>query len=92
MEELPVGSTVGYRNHANNQFHIGVVSEREGRSYVISTENGGKISQNHIDLRHTNVPYIRKESVSYANPKHVSSPILMLSLSNLIRQSFWKRG
>ena len=77
MEELPVGSTVGYCDHTNNQFHIGVVSDREGRSYVISTETGRKISQNRIDLRCTNVPYICKESVSYANPnsKHVSPPI-----------------
>ena len=75
MEEMPVGSTVGYHDHTNNQFHISVVSEREGRSYVISTETGRKISRNHIDLRCTNVPYIRKESVSYANSKHVSQPI-----------------
>ena len=77
MEELPVGSTVGYHDHTNNQFHIGIVSGREGRSYAISTENGRIISQNHIDLRCTNVPYIRKESVSYANSnfKHVSPPI-----------------
>ena len=76
MEELPVGSTVGYHNYANNQFHIGVVSEREGKLYVISTETGRKISQNCIDLRCTNVPYICKGSVSYANSnsKHVFPP------------------
>ena len=74
MEDLPVGSNVGYHDHANNQFHIGIVSERDGRSYVISMENGRKISRNCIDLRCTNVPYVRKESVSYANSnsKHVS--------------------
>ena len=72
LKELPVGSTVGYCDHVNNQFHIGVVSEREGRSYAISTENGRIISQNCIDLRCTNVPY--KESVSYANSKHVPIP------------------
>ena len=66
---MPVGSTVGYHDHANNQFHVGVVSEREGRSYAISTESGRIISRNHIDLRWTKVPY--KESVSYANFKHV---------------------
>ena len=44
LKELPVGSTVGYRDHANNQFHVGVVSERQGRSYAISTENGHIIS------------------------------------------------
>ena len=74
LNELPVGSTVGYCDHINNQFHIGIVSEREGRSYAISTENGRIISQNHIDLRCTNVPYICKESVSYVNSKHVPIP------------------
>ena len=69
LKELPFGSTVGYCDHANNQFHVGVVSEREGRLHAISTESGIIISQNHIDLRWTNVPY--KESVSYANFKHV---------------------
>ena len=33
-----------------------------------------EISQNHIYLRQTNVPYVHK-SVSYANSKHVSPPI-----------------
>ena len=45
LKELPVGSTVGYCDHVNNQFHIGVVSESEGRLYAISTENGRIISQ-----------------------------------------------
>ena len=76
LKELPVGSTVGYCDHANNQFHVGVVSERQGRSYAISTENGCIISQNRIDLRQTNVPYIQcNESVSYANSKHVPPTI-----------------
>ena len=44
LKELPVGSTAGYCNHANNQFHVGVVSERQGRSFAISTENGHIIS------------------------------------------------
>ena len=44
MEELPVSSTVGYHDHTSNQYHIGIVSEREGRSNVISTETGRKIS------------------------------------------------
>ena len=74
LKELPVASTVGYRDHANNQFHVGVVSGREGRLYAISTESGRILSQNHIDLRQTNVPYICKESVSYASSKHVSPP------------------
>ena len=55
---------------------LGVVSERQGRSYAISTENGSIISRNCIDLRQTNVPYIqRNESVSYANSKHVPPTI-----------------
>ena len=76
LKELPVCSTVGYHDHANNQFHVGVVSERQGISYAISTENGHIISQNCIDLRQTNVPYIQhNESVSYANSKHVPPTI-----------------
>ena len=71
LKELPVGSTVGYHDHANNQFHVCVVSEREGRSYAISTESGRIISQNCIDLRWTKVLY----TVSYANSKHVFPPI-----------------
>ena len=67
LKELPVGSTVGHHDHANNQFHVGVVSEREGRLYAISTESGRIMSQNRIDLRWTKVPY----TVSYANFKHV---------------------
>ena len=73
FKELPVGSTVGYRDHANNQFNVGIVSERNGRLYVVCKENGRKISRNHIDLRRTNVPYIQKP-VSYANSKHVPIP------------------
>ena len=46
LKELPVGSTVGYCDHANNQFHVGIVSERKGRSYAISTESGRIISRN----------------------------------------------
>ena len=44
LKELPVSNIIGYHDHVNNQFHIGVVSEREGRSYAISTENGRIIS------------------------------------------------
>ena len=69
LKELPVGSTFGYRDHANNQFHVGVVSEKEGRLYAISTENGRIMSQNHIDLRWTKVPY----TAIYSNFKHVPS-------------------
>ena len=77
LKELPVGSTVGYHDHANNHFHVSVVSERQERSYAINTENGCIISQNHVDLRQTNVPYIqRNESASYANSKHVPPTFL----------------
>ena len=55
LKESPVGSTVGYRDHANNQFHVGVISERQGRSYAISRESCCIISQNCIDLRQINV-------------------------------------
>ena len=44
LKELPGGNTVGYRDHANNQFHVSIVSERKGRLYAISTENGRIIS------------------------------------------------
>ena len=57
MKELPVGSTVGYRDHTKNQFNVGIISERNGRSYAITTESGQNVSRNHIDLKHTNVQY-----------------------------------
>ena len=44
LKELPVGSTVSYRDHNTNQFNVGVVSERQGRSFAISTESGRIIS------------------------------------------------
>ena len=50
MCELPVGSTVGYRDHTKNQFNVGIVSDRKGRSYAITTKSGQNISHNHIDL------------------------------------------
>ena len=55
--ELPVGSTVGYRDHTKNQFNVDIISERDGRSYEITTESGQNVSQNCIDLKHTNVQY-----------------------------------
>ena len=57
MNELPVGSTVGYRDHTKNQFNVGIISERNGRSYAITTESGQNVSRNCIDLKHTNVQY-----------------------------------
>ena len=57
MCELPVGSTDGYRDYTKNQFNVGIVSERKGRSYAITTESSQIISLNHIDLKKTNVQY-----------------------------------
>ena len=51
MCELPVGSTVKYRDHTKNQFNVGIVSDRKGRSYAITTESGQNISRNCIDLK-----------------------------------------
>ena len=58
MCELPVGSTVGYRDHTKNQFNVGIVSDRKGRSYAITTESSQNISHNRIDLKKTNVQYM----------------------------------
>ena len=57
MNELPVGSTVGYRDHTKNQFDVGIISERNGRLYAITTESGQNVSRNCIDLKRTNVRY-----------------------------------
>ena len=57
MCELPVASTVGDRDHTKNQFNVGIVSDRKGRSYAITTESNQKISCNRIDLKKTNVQY-----------------------------------
>ena len=54
MYELPVGSTVGYRDHTKNQFNVGLVSDRKGRSYAITTESGQNVSRYRIDLKKTN--------------------------------------
>ena len=51
MKEWPVGSTVGYRDHTKNQFNVGIVSERQGRSCAPTTESGQNVSQNCIDLK-----------------------------------------
>ena len=57
MCELPAGSTVRYRDHTKNQFNVGIVSNRKGRSYAITTRSGQNISHNCIDLKKTNVQY-----------------------------------
>ena len=43
MCELPVGSTVGYRNHTKNQFNVGIVSDRKGRSLMLLLPNPVRI-------------------------------------------------
>ena len=63
LNELPVGSTLGYCHLVNNQFNVGIVSERNGRSFVVCVENGRKISQNCIDLRQTNVPNMQQSEL-----------------------------
>ena len=74
MDELPVGSTVGYHDNAN-QFNVGVVSERQGRSHVICMEGGMNISRNRIDLQHCGIKHeSQTQPVSYANSKHVTPP------------------
>ena len=70
MNELPIGSTVGYRDHTKNQFNVGIVSDRHGRSYAITTESGQNVSHNRIDLKCTNVQYTRRHNVSHANSMH----------------------
>ena len=75
MCELPVGSTVGYRDHNKNQFNIGLVSDRKGRSYAITTKSGQNVSRNHIDLKKTNVQYTRQHNVSSANFMHANPSI-----------------
>ena len=57
MNELPVGSAVGYRDHTKNQFNVGIISERDGRSYAITTQSGQNVSQTCIDLKRANVHY-----------------------------------
>ena len=75
MCELPVGSTVGYRDHTKNQFNVGIVSERKGRSYAITTKSGQNISCNRIDLKKTNVQYTQQHNVSSANSMHANPSI-----------------
>ena len=57
MCELPVGSTVRYRDNTKHQFNVGIVSDRKGRSYAITTRSSQNISCNLIDLKKTNVQY-----------------------------------
>ena len=71
LPELPVGSTVGYRNHVTNKIDVGIVSARDARSYTILTENGSHISRNCIDLKCTSVqfePKTRPDIFTLAKP------------------------
>ena len=75
LPELPVGSKVGYRNHVTNEFDVGIISARDARSYIVYMENGVHVSQNHIDLKQTDVPFEPKTKTqpfvsSNANHKH----------------------
>ena len=64
LPELPVGSTVGYHDHATNKFSVGVVSDRNARSYTILMENGTHISRNCIDLKCTSVQFDPKPNTN----------------------------
>ena len=75
MCELPVSSTVGYRDHTKNQFNVGIVSDRIGRSYAVTTESCQNISHNRIDLKKTNVQYTQQHNVSSANSMHANPSI-----------------
>ena len=57
LPELPVGSTVSYRNHITNNYDIGIVTAWNARLYQICTEHGTHISHNRIDLKCMNAPY-----------------------------------
>ena len=75
MCELPVDSTVRYRDRTKNKFNVGIVSDRKGRSYAITTKSSQNISHNHIDLKKTNVQYTQQH-----NPLTQTQLRLILSL------------
>ena len=62
-------------DHTKNQFNVGIVSDRKGRSYAITTESGQNVSRNRIDLKKTNVQYTRQHNVSSANSMHANPSI-----------------
>ena len=68
---------VGFCDHTSNTFKIGVVADRDVRSYKILTENGNHISRNKIDLKHTSVQFEPKVNIlsqtKTSNNKSVSS-------------------
>ena len=59
---VPVGATVSYINKDLKTWSIGRVESREGRSYVVATEDGRLISRNRIHLQNTNVSFLPKSS------------------------------
>ena len=44
-------------DHTKNQFNVGIISERDGRLYAITTESDQNVSRKSIDLKCTNVQY-----------------------------------
>ena len=54
---IPVGATVTYINKDLKTWSIGRVESREGRSYVMATEEGRLISCNQVHLHKTNVSF-----------------------------------
>ena len=56
LPELPVGSTVSYRNHITNNYDTGIVTVWNAKLYQICTEHSTHISHNCIDLKHMNAP------------------------------------
>ena len=60
LPELPIGSTVGYHDYVMDKFNVGVVLDRDARSYTILMENGSHISRNCIDIKCTSVQFALK--------------------------------
>ena len=77
LSELPVGSTVGYRDHLTNRFHAGIVAARDARSYEIFTEHGTHISRNRINLKQTDIPFELKTQLvsNFAKSQHAPANI-----------------
>ena len=84
VEELPVGSKIGYRNNVTNNFHVGIVSARDARSYMIHTEHSTHVSRNCIDLKQTDTPFELKTETqpvsNFAKSKH--APTIIPSSTN----------
>ena len=54
---VPVGATVSYINKDLKTWSIGRVESRDGRSYVVATEDGQLVSHNQVHLCETNVSF-----------------------------------